>query len=159
MPTSSAEEPRFPSCQCEGLVKEVWKMDDRVWYPQLEKHHSIFFSGKLYDLRETSTEAQGLSLAHINTISENCPLCIETETPLDFSGWHNNTVFCIFKPVKEIKSDSVTTFYKKNRGLPNQQMFLGGSESSTRTTCGISAVPLIGLPNTPDYIWVEQNLE
>lgn len=85
MPTSGAEEPSFPSCQCEGLVKEVRKMDDRVWYPRLEKHHSVSFSGEFYDPRKTSTEAQGLSLAQINTISETCPLCIETEMPLDFS--------------------------------------------------------------------------
>lgn len=60
-------------------------MNDRVWYPGLEKHHSVSFSGELYSPRKTSTEAQGLSLAQIYTIGENFDHYVDVKMSLDFS--------------------------------------------------------------------------
>ncbi|XP_042792332.1 endogenous retroviral envelope protein HEMO [Panthera leo] len=142
-------------------------MHKREWYPQTRGHnHSTSSYGRVLWHWETSAEAQGLSLTQVSLLEGNFSVCIENKNGTGpFLGdvpkqYCNQTVWFdstdgTFRPSIDVANESKTDYYDANVCLvTGQYSWFAGHTTGTWNS---SPFPLVGLPNTQDYIWVDQN--
>ncbi|XP_032130055.1 endogenous retroviral envelope protein HEMO [Sapajus apella] len=142
-------------------------MYERVCHLQAEmQNHSTSSCDKVTPHWEAFMEAQGLSFAQVRLLEGNFSLCVENKNGTGPFLGNIPKQYCIqtlwFDSTDGTFTPSIDTTKESRKDYDDTSVYLRTRQrpwfaDCTNWTWNSSMVPLIGLPSTQDYQWVDRN--